>query len=194
MLNGAFWFDNLLPGPWSNLGTTLSFSTLGGYSHTDNQLATQEVKLTELVNIDLGILYKVVRTPQFELATGLDNYFRLTSSETDPRTSYLLAAKNYMGFGVKVLAGYQILDWLNVKLSLAPHYVIQDLSNIALPSQLPLSRWDLMIHFNVNAELFQIAGNPMTLNLGYQGLLLNSLDSDASQSQHGVLTGIGYKF
>jgi hypothetical protein len=70
---------------------------------------------------------------------------------------------------------------------------MQDLSNIQL-SGLPLSRWDTQINFLINWDMINLGQSKISLNLGYQGLMMFDLGSEASQIYHGVTFGTGYHF
>jgi hypothetical protein len=190
-LNTLIWFGEP-SSALGKLGVALDLSSLSGFDYTSNVLS-QNGSLSELINADLAVLYKVVATPQFELAAGLDGYYRSTSSSNDPRNHYFLAARSYIGAGLRLHMGYRIIEPLSLEFSLAPHYVMQDLSNIQLAG-LPLNRWDTLINFMINWDMFSIGQSKVSLNLGYQGLLLFDLGSEASQIYHGVTFGTGYHF
>lgn len=185
-LNSLFWFGE--PGtPMGNLGLGVDLATMGGITFVG-------VNLTDMIWADLALLYKVVSGPSFDLALGLDGYFRYTDSSNDPRSNYFQAARNYIGFGVPIKAAYRVMEPLTLELTVAPHYVMQDLSNIALPEVLPLNRFDTQIQFLINWEAFSVGQSKISLNLGYQGLMLFDLGSEGSEMMHGVLFGAGYHF
>jgi len=190
-LNTLIWFGAPQT-TLGNLGLALDISSLSGFDYTSN-VGNQNGTLTELVNADLAVLYKLVSSSSFDLAAGLDGYYRMTGSSNDPRNHYFLAARSYIGAGLRLQAAYQIFEPLSLEFSVAPHYVMQDLSNIQLAG-LPLSRWDTLINFMINWDMFSMGQSKVSLNLGYQGLLLFDLGSDASQIYHGVTFGTGYNF
>lgn len=190
-LDAYYWLegDN---SPLSKLGFNLGLSSLGGISFTSNT-TSQSAELTDIVNTNLAVMYKLVASPNFDLAAGLDGYFRLTTSSEDPRNHYFLASRSYIGIGAKFQTAYRIFEPLSIELSVAPHYVIQDLPNIQL-SSLPLSRFDVQVGALINWNMFKIGDNDVSLNAGYQGLLLMDLGSEGSQALHGVTFGAGYHF
>jgi hypothetical protein len=190
--SSLFWFGAPAT-PLGNLGLGIDLSSLSGFDYTSNLTPPQKATLTELINADLALLYKVVSTPNFDLALGLDGYYRLTQSSNDPRTHYFLASRSYMGAGLRLQTAWRLADPVFLELSLAPHYVMQDLTNIQLAG-LPLQRWDTLINFMLNWDMFSVGQSKVSLNLGYQGLLLFHLGSEASQIYHGVVLGTGYHF
>lgn len=185
-LNTLIWFGEPQT-PLGNLGVGLDIASLGGIKFSGSDL-------TDLIWADLSILYKVVNTPHFDLAAGLSGYYRMTDSSNDPRTNYFQASRNYIGAGARFTGAYRIIDPLSLELSVAPHYVIQDLSNIDLPNQLPLNRFDTQVQFMLNWDMFKFGNSTLSLNVGYQGLILLDLGSEASQMMHGVIFGTGYHF
>lgn len=185
-LNTLIWFGEPQTA-LGNLGLGLDIASLGGIKFSGSDL-------TDVIWADLSVLYKVVSTPHFDLAAGLSGYYRMTDSSNDPRTNYFQAARNYIGAGARFTGAYRIFDPLSLELSVAPHYVIQDLSNIALPGQLPLNRFDTQVQFMLNWDMFKFGTSTLSLNVGYQGLLLFDLSSEASQMMHGVTFGTGYHF
>lgn len=188
-VQSLFWLGepNTLLG---NIGIGVDISTLGGM--TANTTPTQ-TELSELFWGNLSGLYKVVSTPNFDLAAGLDGYFRYTGSSDDPRTDYFKAARTYIGVGARVDAAYRIIDPLSLELRVAPHFVIQDLANIDIP-QLPLNRFDTQIQLMLNWDFMKFGTSRLSANLGYQGLLLFELGGEGSQMIHGGIFGVGYHF
>src|SRR5690606_35493564 len=129
-LNSMFWFGE----PYTalgNLGVNLDLASMGGYTFNT-------ASVNDLVWAAVGVMYKLVSMPSFDLAAGLDGYFRMSSSSDDPRNNYFQASRSYIGMGARFVAAYRIWDPLTLELTVAPHYVMQDLSNIDLPDQLPL--------------------------------------------------------
>lgn len=184
-LKGLYWFGppQTLGG---NIGVALDLSSQGGFTFDGTSL-------TDLITADVAGLYKVVSIPAFDLAVGPDLYYRMTSSSDDPRNNYFKAARTYLGFGARVSAAYRIIDSLSLELHLAPHYVMQDLSNIQLDA-LPINRFDTQIQFLINWDFMSIGQSKLSANLGYDGLLMFDLGSEASQVLHGVTFGVGYHF
>lgn len=184
-LNTLFWFGE--PGtPLGHLGLAVDLASLGGITFDGTDL-------TDLIWADLALMYKLVSGPHFDLALGLDGYFRLTDSSNDPRSNYFQAARTYMGFGMPIKAAYRVMEPLTLELTVAPHYVMQDLSNIALDI-LPLNRFDTQIQFLINWEAIEMGDSKISFNLGYQGLMLFDLGSEGSEMMHGILLGAGYHF
>ncbi|MGV3525687.1 MAG: S-layer homology domain-containing protein [Candidatus Sericytochromatia bacterium] len=185
-LNTLIWFGapNTLGG---NIGAALDIGSLGGYTFND-------ANMTDIIWVSGGPLYKLLSSPNFDFAAGLDGYFRLTDSSNDPRNNYFQAARSYIGLGARMIAAYRIIEPLSLELTISPHYVMQDLGNIDLPNELPLNRLDAQIQFMVNWDMFEIGTSRLSLNVGYQGLLLFDLGSEASQMMHGGLFGLGYHF
>jgi hypothetical protein len=184
-LHSLFWFGE----PYTalgNLGLALDISSLGGFTFDG-------VDLTDLVTADAAVMYKLVSTPNFDFAAGLDGYFRYTSSSNDPRTNYFKAARTYIGVGARLSTAYRIFEPLSLELHIAPHYVMQDLSNIQLDS-LPLNRFDTQIQFLINWDMFSFGSSKLSLDAGYQGLLMFDLGSEGSQMIHGGIFGLGYHF
>ena len=184
-LNSMFWFGepNTALG---NLGVVVDLASQGGFTFNG-------ADLTDILWADAGVMYKLVSSESFDFAAGLEGYYRLTESSDDPRNNYFQASRNYIGIGTRLTTAYRILDPLTLELTIAPHYVIQDLSNIEL-SELPLNRFDTQVQFLINWELFDIGSSKLSLDVGYQGLFLFDLGSEASQVMHGVLFGAGYHF
>ena len=185
-ISSLIWFGepNTLPG---KIGMGLDIASLGGFKFNN-------ADLTDIIWADLSGLYKVVETPNFDLAAGLSAYYRLTDSSQDPRNNYFQASRSYIGMGARLSAGYRIIESLSLEMTVAPHYVIQDLTNIALPNQLPLNRFDTQVQLMVNWDAFKIGDARVSFNTGYQGLFLFDLGSEANQMMHGVTFGTGYHF
>jgi hypothetical protein len=173
------WFDKL--------GFHVGLSTLGGVG------TYEDSEVTDLIMATAGADYKLVSMGPFEMAAGLEGFFRYTESSNDPRTNYFQAAKTYIGAGARVQAAYRIWDPLTFELSVAPHYVLQDLANIQL-NAVPLNRFDVWINALFHWDLFKIGASDLSLDFGYQGMVLFSVGSEASQVHHAVLAGLGYHF
>lgn len=184
-VNALYWLGqpNTLMG---NIGIALDLSSMGGFKFED-------AELTDIFTGDVAGLYKIVSTPNFDLATGLDFYYRTTTSSNDTRNNYFKAARSYIGMGARISTAWRIIDALSLELHLAPHFVLQDLSNIQLAG-LPLNRFDTQIQFLINWDMFSIGQSKLSADLGYQGLLMFDLGSEASQIMHGVVFGLGYHF
>lgn len=190
-LNSLFWFG-APDTPLGNLGLSTELASGGGYTFNS-------IDLTDLFWGDLGLLYKVVSSEPFDLAIGPDGYFRFTSSSNDPHNNYFQAARSYIGAGLRLTTAWRFWDPMTLELTVAPHYVMQDLANIDLsttnpPVDLPLSRLDTQIQFFLNWDIWNLGDSDLTLSLGYNGLMLFDLGSEASQMTHGVEFGLGYQF
>lgn len=183
--DGAYWLSQM-PSPFlSKTGILLNVASQGGFTVDD-------VDVTETVHANLGLMYKAVSTERLDVAVGLDNYFRLTSSAKDPRNNYFQASRSYMGFGLKGLLGYRLFDWLTVEFSVAPHFVMHDLPNIQLAA-LPLKRFDVTSQLLLGFDIVRLGNQKITLNLGYQLYMLMGA-GDGNQVSHGVFAGTGYHF
>ncbi len=184
-LNSMFWFGEPNT-PMGNLGLVFDLASMGGFQFNG-------ADLTDTLWADAGVMYKLVSSESFDFAAGLEGYYRITESSNDPRNNYFQASRSYIGMGTRLTSAWRVWDPLTLELTIAPHYVIQDLSNIQL-SELPLNRFDTQVQFLINWDIFDIGSSKMSLDVGYQGLFLFDLGSEASQIMHGVLFGAGYHF
>jgi hypothetical protein len=57
-----------------------------------------------------------------------------------------------------------------------------------------LNRFDVWINALFHWDLFKIGASDVSLDFGYQGMLLFTLGSEASQVHHALLVGAGYHF
>jgi len=185
-LNSLFWFgepDTTM----GNMGLAIDFASLGGFTFSS-------VDLTDLVWADMAFMYKLLSNDSIEIAAGLDGYFRYTDSSNDPRNNYFQAARSYIGAGMRLTTAWRFWDPMTLEFTVAPHYVIQDLANIDLPSELPLNRFDTQLQFLLNWDIWNFGDSDLTLTMGYNGLMLFDLGSEASQMMHGAVFGLGYQF
>jgi len=180
-----------------NVGFTSVISSLGSYVHPAQKPDTE---ISETFKINVATLYKIIKLDNLELALGPNIFYRDTARNSTLQglpNSYWRASKNYLGFGVKTLLGYKIIEKLVLESYLSLHYVSQTIKeNIKFDNgqNVPsgaIDRLNIDLNSNIRYDLLELGNNKVYLNLCFDG---NMLLGDGNQMIFNLSGGSGISF
>jgi hypothetical protein len=180
-----------------NVGFTSVISSLGSYVHPAQKPDTE---ISETFKINVATLYKIIKLDNLELALGPNIFYRDTGRNSTLQglpNSYWRASKNYLGFGVKTLLGYKIIEKLVLESYLSLHYVSQTIKeNIKFDNgqNVPsgaIDRLNIDLNSNIRYDLLELGNNKVYLNLCFDG---NMLLGDGNQMIFNLSGGSGISF
>jgi hypothetical protein len=180
-----------------NIGLTSIISSLGSYVHPAQKPDTE---ISETFKINIAVLYKIIKSNDLELAIGPNIFYRDTGRNSTLQgapNSYWRASKNYLGFGIKTLLGYKIMDKLFLDSYLSLQYVSQTIKETIrfdtgqnVPSG-AIDRFNIDLSSNIRYDLLEFGNNKFYLNLGLDG---NILLGDGNQMIFNLGGGSGISF
>lgn len=205
----SYWLKDIDIPVVKDMGIIANVNTLGSYAYPkETAIAKIDTLINETFRVNLSALYKLVKTNDVEVATGLDMFYRGNSRESQKVVvdSYWRASKSYIGIGAKALLGWRPMEKFVVEASFAGHYVSQTINEkityggSATTPVTPapgasegnsLDRFDVEFGLGGRYDIFQIGSNWLYVDLNLNGRFLLG---EGSQTIVGGGGGVGISF
>ncbi len=205
---GSYWFKDYDIPFVKDMGLIVGINFLGSYGYpAETTVIKPDTEISETSKSNLSLMYKLYKSPDIELALGLDGYYRITSrNSTHIVDSYWRASKSYLGIGARGLVGWRVMDRLEIESSLFAHYVSQTINDKIVTGTTPqpvasgspantdgnaLDRFDIEFDLNARYDIFQFGSNWIYANADFDGRFLLG---DGNQTIVGVGAGIGISY